>query len=245
MKTVAAVLVTTLVLLTAKQGVSQQVIELKPPSEQLLTGVIKMIDSNGHLVVSVQTAPGATGHEISIILNDETAITLDGRVAKASDLRAGHAVTVNYVAENRVAILKNVPTGEVTLRTARRVSAVSATPQTVFGQSGQQPGVEQRFRLEQSKTAGGFKFFKVPGEPFDMSAGAGTEIMVDGDSFAGLGAFARGTRLHIEDDGTLVLDRGSEGLVVSDRSGKKWATQKIKLNDKELTVFLPVVKPER
>jgi hypothetical protein len=42
-----------------------------------------------------------------------------------------------------------------------------------------------------------------------------------------------------------VLDRGSEGLVVSDRSGKKWATQKIKLNDKELTVFLPVVKPER
>ena len=110
---------------------------------------------------------------------------------------------------------------------------------------GVQTNVEQRFRLEPAGSGGGFNFFRVPGESFNMSAGAGTEIMSDGDSFAGLGVFAKGTRLGIEDDGTLVVDRGGENIVVSDKAGKKWVTRKVKLNGKELIVFLPTSESKK
>lgn len=127
MKALVVICVLALALSMANKVASQHVIELKPPSEETLAGVIKMIDTEGNLVVSIETAPD-TSQDIPLILNDDTMITLDGKVAKASDLRRGHRVTVKYTAENTVAIVNNVPTGEVTVRTARHVSAVSLTP---------------------------------------------------------------------------------------------------------------------
>jgi hypothetical protein len=93
----------------------------------------------------------------------------------------------------------------------------------------------KRFRLEPSKSNAGF--FKIPGAPFAAEAGLITEIMFNGDSFAGLGPLAKGTKLTIGDDGTLLVSR--EGIVVTDKAGIKWASHKVNMNGMETIVFLP------
>jgi hypothetical protein len=114
----------------------------------------------------------------------------------------------------------------------------SGTPHKKEGEAKTQEGqanLERRFRLEPSQRSKGF--FSIPGEPFEAEAGLGTEIVPNGGSFAGIGLFPKGTKLIIEADGTLSVNR--EGLVVSDKAGKKWLSRKVKLNGKELVVFLP------
>ncbi|MDW7997536.1 MAG: hypothetical protein RMJ46_07670 [Bacteroidota bacterium] len=128
MKTVVVFFVIAFALGITGEAVSQQIIEFKPPSEETLTGVIKKADADGS-VVSVQTGSG-TSQDVLIIFNRETTLTFDGKGIKAIDLRPGQTVAVKYTSENTVAIVNNVPTGEVVLRTAKSVSAVSPSRQT-------------------------------------------------------------------------------------------------------------------
>ena len=122
-----------------------------------------------------------------------------------------------------------------------KTSAIIAILATILMlSSGQSTGQEvtnigERFRLEPSKSNPGF--FEVPGQSFEAEAGLETEIVFNGDSFAGFSFFAKGTKLVIENDGTLSVNR--EGLVVSDKSGKKWVSRTVNLSGKRTIVFLP------
>jgi hypothetical protein len=148
MKALGALFGMVFAIAVANEGASQQVIELKPPSEETLTGVIKEIDAptrdlkeiapgqtvamskKGTLVLLPQTGADS-GKVVSFVLNEETTITVDGTVAKASDLLPGQTASVQYTAANAVQIVSSVPSAEVVLRTAKTVSAVSASGKPV------------------------------------------------------------------------------------------------------------------
>jgi hypothetical protein len=124
MKTLATILwMAVFAVLAAEQGICQQVMEPKPPAEATVTGLIKTITPGSSLVLSVAEESGRI-HKMTIILPNETKITMDDSAAKADDLRIGKAVTVTCTTQNAVPGTNNVPAGKTTVRTAKSISII-------------------------------------------------------------------------------------------------------------------------
>jgi hypothetical protein len=124
MKTLVTVLwMTVFAVRTTGQGIGQQVMEPKQPTEAMVTGVIKTITRGSSLVLTVAEVNGPT-HDMPIVLPQEIKITMDGSAATAGDLRIGKAVTVAYTTQNPVPGAANVPAGVKTVRTAKSISII-------------------------------------------------------------------------------------------------------------------------
>ena len=127
MKTLVTILwMAVFAVLATGQGICQQVMEPKPPTEAMITGVIKTITRGSAFVLTVAEENGRT-HDLPIILPKEIKVTMDESAAKADDLRIGKAVTVTYTTQNTVPGTTNVPAGETTVRTAKSISIIFGT----------------------------------------------------------------------------------------------------------------------
>lgn len=111
--------------LFAHQGMSQQIIELKPPTDETITGVIKKIDDARKSIVIKRKAENQEEQEISIVLDAYTKVFFGQKTADRHDLSEGQAVRITYSSQNIVPIVNNIPVGEETIHIAKKITIVS------------------------------------------------------------------------------------------------------------------------
>lgn len=200
--------------LLAGQGICQQVIELKPPTEDTISGVIKRITDGQSILVSAVKG----GEDVSIILGKDSKVTIAGKVGSLSDLRVGQTVSVTYTAQNTVPIVSNVPVAEETLRVAKTISIVSPEPTPTPKKESE---VAQGMTSEQKVTViGKIKVTRVQairGVDYELKGGMGENI---GNRILSFDVGKPGTYTIVAPVVKVAEAKGEDGKVIASLKGK-------------------------
>jgi len=111
---------------------SQQVIELKPPTEETVNGVILKVDLARSTILIRRTEPSWKESELKLYFTEKTTMRHDSRKIEPTQLGAGQQVIVKYESEQQVPIIHNEVMPPVQIHTAKEIEVIQLVSSGIY-----------------------------------------------------------------------------------------------------------------